>query len=154
MVVIRRLDTMDGAGNSTRLVFLEGVSFPLLLLKQLFTNEDGSTGMRYLMTSDVTLDVDPPTTIFQTRWKMELYHRSLKQNARLAKSPTRTVTTQTDHFFASLCAFIKLERLTLATRRNHYALKASLYIRALRSAFDELLVSQKRSRSLSLRNMS
>jgi len=29
-----------------------------------------------------------------------------------------------------------------ATKRNHYALKSSLYIRALRAAFDELLSLQ------------
>lgn len=133
-----RMDALDMPDNSTRLVFLEGLSFPLLLIKQRFTNEDGSTGLRYLVSSDISLDFDQATTIFQKRWKVELYHRSLKQNAALAKSPTRTVTTQTNHFFASLCAFIKLERLTLATKRNHYALKASLYIRALRSAFEEL----------------
>jgi hypothetical protein len=135
----QRIDTLDMPDNSTQFVFLEGVSFPLLLVKQLFTNEDGSTGLRYLISSDLSLDFDPATTIFQKRWNVELYHRSLKQNAALAKSPTRTVATQTNHFFTSLCAFIKLERLKFATKRNHYALKASLYIRALRSAFDELL---------------
>lgn len=135
----QRIDALDMPDNSAQLVFLEGVSFPLLLVKQLFTNEDGSTGLRYLVSSDISLNFDQATTIFQKRWKVELYHRSLKQNAALAKSPTRTVTTQANHFFASLCAFVKLERLALATRRNHYALKASLYIRALRSAFDQLL---------------
>ena len=135
----QRIDALDMPDNSSRLVFLEGVVFPLLLVKQLFTNDDGSTGLRYLVSSDLSLDFDQATTIFQKRWKVELYHRSLKQNAALAKSPTRTVTTQTNHFFASLCAFVKLERLAQATRRNHYALKSSLYIRALRSAFDELL---------------
>lgn len=139
----QRIDALDMPDNSTRIVFLEGVTFPLLLIKQLFTNEDCSTGLRYLLSSDLSLDFDPATTLFQKRWKVELYHRSLKQNAALAKSPTRTVTTQTNHFFASLCAFVKLESLALATKRNHYALKASLYIRALRSAFDELMSLKK-----------
>ncbi|MEJ7709851.1 MAG: hypothetical protein WKF84_08325 [Pyrinomonadaceae bacterium] len=30
--------------NAAREIYLEGVSFPLLLAKQVFTNEDGSTG--------------------------------------------------------------------------------------------------------------
>jgi hypothetical protein len=134
----QRIDALTMPDNSTQIVFLEGLAFPLLLVKQLFTNEDGSTGLRYLISSDILLDFDQATTLFQKRWKVELYHRSLKQNAALAKSPTRTVTTQTNHFFASLCAFVKLESLALASKRNHYALKSSLYIRALRSAFDEL----------------
>jgi hypothetical protein len=136
----QRIDALDMPDNSTCLVFLEGVPFPLLLVKQLFINDDGSTGLRYLVSSDLSLDFDQATTIFQKRWKVELYHRSLKQNAALAKSPTRTVTTQTNHFFASLCAFVKLERLKLATKRHHYALKASLYTKALRSAFDQLML--------------
>ncbi|MDR1385841.1 MAG: hypothetical protein LBJ67_18610 [Planctomycetaceae bacterium] len=37
------------------------------------------------------------------------YHKPLKQNAVLVKSPARTVTTQSNHLFASLVADVKLE---------------------------------------------
>jgi hypothetical protein len=40
--------------DATREVWLEEVGFPLLLTKQVFTNEDGSTGTLYLVTSDLT----------------------------------------------------------------------------------------------------
>jgi hypothetical protein len=69
---------------------------------------------------------------------IEGYHKSLKQNVSLAKSPTQTVTTQTNHFFAALCGFIKLERLKGKTKLNHFALKAKLYLTALHSAFSTL----------------
>ena len=111
---------------------------PLLLTKQVFKNEDGSVGILYLVSSDTTLDSDQIQTYYKRRWKVEEYHKSLKQNASLAKSPTRTKTTQTNHLFASLCAFVKLERLKVATRKNHFALKTKLYVKALKSAFDEL----------------
>ncbi|HSN76785.1 MAG TPA: IS701 family transposase, partial [Anaerolineae bacterium] len=75
-------------------------------------------------------------------WQVEEYHRSLKQNASLAKSPTRTVTTQTNHFFAALCAYVKLERLRSGTKLNHYALKTKLYVAALQSAFEQLQTMQ------------
>lgn len=119
-------------------IYLEGVEFPLLFAKQIFTNEDGSTGILYLVTSDLTLDYLTLTTIYQKRWKVEEYHRSLKQNASLAKSPTRTVTTQTNHFFAALYAFVKLEMLKVSTKLNHYAIKSKLYLVALQQAFHEL----------------
>jgi len=119
-------------------VWLEGLAFPLLGTKQVFTNEDGSTGTLYLVTSDLTLDFLTLTTIYQKRWKIEEYHRSLKQNASLTKSPTRTVTTQTNHFVAALYAYVKLEMLKVATKLNHYALKAKLYLSALQSAYLEL----------------
>jgi len=123
-------------------IYLESVDFPLLLKKQVFTNEDSSTGILYLVTSDLTLDATQLTTIYQTRWKVEEYHRSLKQNASLAKSPTRTVTTQTNHFFVALCTFVKLEWLRTQTKLNHYALKSKIYLSALLSAFHSLQALQ------------
>jgi hypothetical protein len=55
-----------------------------------------------------------------------------------AKSPTKTVTTQTNHFFAALCAYIKLELLKGNTKLNHFALKSKLYVRAIQSAYAAL----------------
>jgi hypothetical protein len=119
-------------------IYLERVDFPLLLAQQLFTNAEGSTGILYLVTSDVTLTWSSLTMLYQTRWKVEEFHRSLKQNAALAKSPTRTSTTQTNHFFAALCTFIKLERLRTEQCLNHYALKHKIYLTALFAAFKAL----------------
>lgn len=69
---------------------------------------------------------------------VEEYHRSLKQNACLAKSPTRTETTQTHHFMAALWSFVKIELLKVQTNKKHYQLKAQLYFSALQVAFQEL----------------
>lgn len=70
--------------------------------------------------------------------EVEEYHKSLKQNASLEKSPTRTVVTQTNHFFAALYAYVKLEMLKIKTSLNHYALKAKIYVSALQTAYQEL----------------
>jgi len=56
----------------------------------------------------------------------------------LEKSPTHTVTTQTNHFFAAVCGYIKLELLKRSTKLNHFALKSKLYLAALHVAFDTL----------------
>jgi len=69
---------------------------------------------------------------------VEPYHKSLKQNASLEKSPTQTVTTQTNHFFASLCGYIKLELLKGDTQLNHFALKSKLYLQAIQAAYAAL----------------
>lgn len=42
------------------------------------------------------------------------------------------------HIFASLCAFVKLEKIKAKMQRNHFELHARLYLRAIQSAFDEL----------------
>jgi len=133
-----RLDTLALEPDTSLTIYLEGVDFPLHLVKQVFTNADGSIGILYLVTSDVDLAYDDITTIYGKRWNVEPYHKSLKQNVSLSKSPSRTVTTQSNHFFASLCAYIKLEMLKVSTKTNHFALKSKLYIRALRTAFDTL----------------
>jgi len=157
-----RVDEVEIEANTVRQVYLEGVSFPLLLAKQVFQNKDGSIGVLYLVTSDLTLTYEsgPPlghgiTSLYQKRWTKvallgaiaarppgEPFHKSLKQNAALERSPAHTVKTQTNHIFASLCAFIKLEKLKVKTKANHFELKSRLYLAAVQSAFDQLHVWQ------------
>jgi len=133
------VSTLDIPVATTREIWLEDVPLAVLVVKQVFMNDDGSQGVRYLVTSDLTLDFDRLTTLFQRRWGIEVYHKSLKQNAGLEKSPTRTETTQRNHLFASLCAYVKLERLKITTKLNHFALKSKLYLCAVKSAYAELV---------------
>jgi hypothetical protein len=133
-----RVETLELETHALREIYLEGVDFPLVLVKQVFTNEDGGTGIRYLVSSETTLSFTTLTTTYHARWEVECYHKSLKQNVSLAKSPTQTVTTQTNHFFAALCGFLNLERLKRKTTLNHFALKSKLSLNALRSAFATL----------------
>lgn len=119
-------------------VFLQGLGFPVKLCKQVFTNKDGSTGVLYLVSNDLTLEYSDITTIYQKRWRVEEFHKSIKSNTGLSMSPTQTVRTQANHFFASIYANVKLECLKWKQRKNHFALKAQLYTRALQTAFAEL----------------
>lgn len=77
--------------NTVVEIWLEGVDLPLLLSKQVFTNKDGSQGLLYLVTSDLNLSASQMQAICQKRWKVEVYHKSLKSNASFCKSPTRTI---------------------------------------------------------------
>jgi hypothetical protein len=131
-----RIDSVEPEGNI--LVRLESVDFPLRLTRQVFKNEDGSTGILYLVSSDIELTDEQINTIYQKRWKVETYHQSLKNNASLSKSPTKTPRTQANHLFASLCAYIKLERISLTAHLNHFALKSKIYIEALKASMLEL----------------
>jgi SRSO17 transposase len=129
---------LDQDGSTHRIVWLEGVTFPLLFVRQVFRDEDGTVGILYLISSDIELTYEQITTIYQKRWKVETYHKSLKSNLALTKSPTRVKRSQNNHIFASLVAFVKLERLSIKTKLNHFALKTQLYKQALASAFEEL----------------
>jgi hypothetical protein len=132
-----RLETVDLEENSKREIYLEGVEFPLSLIKQVFVNEDDSIGVLYLVTSDLKITYKQITTIYRKRWKVEEYHKSLKQNVSLSKSPTKTVDSQANHFFASLWGYVKLEVLKLNSKLNHFALKSKLYIKALQQSYSE-----------------
>lgn len=105
------VETLDIEVDAELEIYCEGADFPLKLIKQVFTNEDDSIGIQYLISSDTTLSRDRIITIYQRRRNVECYHKSLKQNVSLAKSPTPTETTQTNHFFAALCDYTKLEML-------------------------------------------
>jgi IS4 transposase len=119
-------------------VWIKDLQTEVLLCKFVFTNKDGSTGEMYLASNDLLLSAKKFQTLYKKRWSVEEYHKSLKQNASLAKSPTRTVTTQTSHLFASLLAYVKLERLKFVHKLNHFALKAKVYLGALKMAWKQL----------------
>lgn len=134
----KSIDSLKLEENAIIECYLKGLDFPVLLTKQVFTNKDGSTGILYLVTSDTNIDAAKINAIYQKRWKVEEYHKSIKSNTGLAKSPTKTVTTQNNHFFASIYAYFKLELLHQSANLNHFALKSKLYIRALSISFKEL----------------
>jgi IS4 transposase len=92
----------------------------------------------FLASNNLELSAEEFRTLYKKRWCVEEYHKSLKQNASLAKSPTRTVTTQTAHVFASLLAYVKLERLKFVHKMNHFALKSKIYLTAIRIAWSQL----------------
>jgi len=121
-----------------RLVYLKKVPFAVQVAKQIFINQDGSAGILYLVSSDTTLTYQQLTALYQKRWPVEVFHKSLKQHAALEKSPTKTIRSQCNHIFAAMVAITKLECLTLIHQTNHFALKAKLYLKAVKAAFDEL----------------
>jgi hypothetical protein len=108
------------------------------LIRQVFADKDGSTGILYLATGDTAMTYEQITAACRKRWNVECYHKPLKQNVSLEKSPAKTVTTRTNHFFASVCGYIKLEIFKVSNRLNHFAMKAKIYNKALQTAFAEL----------------
>jgi hypothetical protein len=134
-VTVSELELKEGI---TYKIYLEGAVFPLLLIKQIFKNDDSSQGVLYLVSSDLTLTYDNIVTIYHKRWKVEEYHKSLKQHVSLCKSPTKKVRTQSNHIFAAIYAFCKLEFMSIKAKVNQTALRSKIYISANRAAFEEL----------------
>ncbi|MEK7253779.1 MAG: hypothetical protein AAB316_03480 [Bacteroidota bacterium] len=59
----------------------------------------------------------------------------------LEKSPTKYEVTQSNHVFAAMIAWTKMELLRIKEHSNHAALKTKLlYVKALKVAFEELQI--------------
>lgn len=132
---VKQLKWEDG---ESRTVYLKDIAFPVQLLKKVFKNEDGSQGVLYLVTNNLTIDANRLYEVYQKRWRIEEFHKSIKQNASLSKSPTKTIRTQCNHLFASMVAFCKLEMLKVKTAMNHFAIKQKLLLKANQIMFNEL----------------
>ena len=134
----QNLSALDLKDGEERKLWLKDLSLPVSLIKRVFKNEDGSIGTLYLVTNDLESSADRIYEIYQKRWRVEEYHKSIKQNSSLEKSPTRTERSQKNHLFASLIGYCKLEFLKMKTHLNHFAIKYKLILRANRMAYLEL----------------
>lgn len=76
-----RIDALQIPDNTAVKVWLKDLAFPLLLTKQVFTNKNQSTGVRFLVSNDFDLSDEDFTAHHKKRWSVEEYHKSLKQQA-------------------------------------------------------------------------
>lgn len=109
-------------------VYLKDLDFPVLLVKKVFKNEDGSSGTLYLATSDLELGYEQILTLYKRRWRVEEYHKSLKSNCSLGKCQASSHSAQRSHFYLAIFAFMLLEKAKVVEGKNHFALKKELNI--------------------------
>ena len=133
-----RVDSLGLADKQAGRGWLKGVDHDVLLVGRVFTNQAGSTGRLSRVCSDLTCAGEQVADLYQKRWRVEDSHNSLKSNAALAKSPTRTRRTQQNQGFMTICAVFKLACLKMTHKLNHFALRAKLYVKAIQHAFSEL----------------
>jgi len=122
-------------------VWIKDLEFSVILFKQVFKNKDGTRGERFLVSNDSTLTDEQFKTLYKKRWGVEEYHKSLKQNASIGSSPAYTERTQSNHIFSAIYGYVKLEKLKLGTKLNHFALKTKIYMASMETAitkFQEL----------------
>jgi len=115
-------------------VWIKDLEFPVVLFKQIFTNKDETVGERFLVSNELTLTDEQFKTLYKKRWSVEEYHKSLKQNASIGSSPAHTERTQSNHIFSSMYAYVKLEKLKLATGLNHFAFTTRIYMASMKTA--------------------
>ena len=133
-----RVDELELSDKQSMRGYLKGYDKEILIVRRIFTNKDESTGMLNLVCSEITLDSSAVSAIYEKRWKVEEFYKSIKHNSALAKSPTKTIKTQSNHIFLAIYSFFKLECLKIKHHLNHFALRMKLLIRANKVAYLEL----------------
>ena len=116
-----------------------GIPFEVRLIKHIYRNKDGTGATVFLITNDLEVSEEDMFKTYQRRWAIEPYHKSLKQNASLMKSPAKTKWTQRNHVIASILGYIKLEGLKISIKVNHFALVFRIYIKATQASRAELI---------------
>ena len=134
---VKELGAQKGEATT---VWVKGLDFPVLLAKQVFTNKDGSTGELHLVANDLGLTAQATCATYADRWGVEVFHKGLKQDVGLEQSPTKHEVTQSNHVFAAMIAWTKMELLSIKEQSSHAALKAKLYVKALKAAYEEMQV--------------
>ncbi len=135
----QQVSSLNMKDAKSKKVCLKGVFFQATLIKKVFTNEDGSTGVLYLASNDIEHERSHLYQIYQKRWKIEEYYKSIKKNASLAKSPTKKARSQAIHIFGSIVAFCKLGIMKVATAANHFAIKYKLLVATNIASMNELI---------------
>ena len=111
---------LDLAEKQVRKVWLK--EFGFILVCKIVDKEGDIT---YLATSDLTLlDHDDFIAHFQHRWKIEEFHRGIKQTTGIEKCYSILASSQKTHIFASFIAFVKLEVRRLKEHISWYEQKA------------------------------
>ena len=71
-----RVDELDFSEKTTVQGWLKGYAKAVLLVRQVFTNKDGSTGILHLVCSDLSCDYDAITTTYKKggKWRFFITH--------------------------------------------------------------------------------
>jgi len=81
-----KVDELDLQTNRSYKVWIKGLDFEVLLVKQIFTNKDGSTGVLYLVTNDLSLPFQQICTIKAAFFELQKLKKSnLKLVSQLTK---------------------------------------------------------------------
>ena len=129
-----RIEDLALEEDTPSAVWLRGIDFPAAMLRHRHSNVDGSEVDVYFVTNELSLCGADLLALYQKRWQVECYHKSLKQNAAAGCAPLWSVRTLANHLWVSLCAYARWEALQMKTTLNHFALKAKVRFAAQKAA--------------------
>jgi len=133
-----RLVDPDGAGNRAisaigiphqgRRVHLKGYGWI-----KVFKTADPHGGVEYWATSDLAMTLEQCAVWAFDAWRIENYHRGLKQFCGVERAQHRSATAQRNHIALAIRAFLRLESQRLSTGRSWFEVKTSIIRDAVRA---------------------
>lgn len=112
--------------NQGRLVHLKG--FGQVKVFRVVTKEGK---VDYLATNDLSLTFPDIQEVAARRWKVEEYHRGLKQTTGVESCQSRTGRSQRTHIFCAILSFLALEKKRLEDGITWYESKRKIIADAL-----------------------
>jgi putative transposase len=115
-------------GSEGRIVHLRGYGF-IKVFKMVAQDGD----IEYWATNDLQMSEATRQAIARARWKIEAYHRGLKQYCGVERAQVRQERSQRNHIGLAIRAFLRLELARLKTERSWFESKTSIVREAVRA---------------------
>ena len=126
----RRVDKCDIAATGTR-VHLRGYGF-IQVFRIVPTNGDTEDAQHWA-TGDEAMPESTRRTYASMAWKIEQYHRGLKQYCAVERAQVRSARAQRNHIGLAIRAFVRLEKNRIFTGMSWAEAKLSITRNAVRA---------------------
>ena len=103
-------------------------------LVRLFQHATPDGQLEHWATNDLLMTAHKWRELARSCWRIESYHRGLKQCCGVERAQVRSATGQKNHLLLCLRAFLRLEANRLKTGLSWYQAKANLLLDAIKSA--------------------
>lgn len=102
------------------------------MIKVFKTFSQAKGEVEYLATNKLNMTLSDIKTVAAQRWKIEEYHRGLKQTTGIEKCQTRNQRSQRNHIFCSILSFVALETQRIHKNITWYQAKQAIIQHAMR----------------------
>ncbi len=102
------------------------------MIKVFKTFSQAKGEVEYLATNKLDMTISDIKTVAAQRWKIEEYHRGLKQTTGIEKCQARTQRSQRNHIFCSVLSFVALEMQRIKKQTSWYQAKQQIIQSAMR----------------------
>jgi hypothetical protein len=131
-----QVSKMEINQENPRLVWLRTAKAKVLLYRVKFKEGHTKAREKYFISNDLSLTSASFLDLYQRRWKIEEYHKSLKQNLGLGKCQARSKSSQINHIYICIGLFFKILKSYKFDDLFLFSLKKILKIKALNASYE------------------